>query len=147
VHRDLTLESFVYDLITKNVLLVDLSHARQLINENEQMSEEFGAPAFLSPEVLKHNSSEIPYMPKPVDVWNCGVIFYTLLFGCLPFYDSEPAILFHKISHGNFQMPYTRRLSSETRSLVQSILSIDPSNRPMIDEVHRNVSEIIAENN
>ena len=153
VHRNLTLENFIYDLNANKVFLIDFAHARHLPNDGEHLSEEFGAPAYLSPEMLtqKKKGASSGYLPKPADIWSIGVVLYTLLFGFLPFYDSRPDLLFKKIVNAEFYMPCTIRLSSQTRHLVQRIFSAcghtstTTTTRPNIDEILVCLTDIMSE--
>ena len=72
-----------------------------LSEENELLNEQFGSPAYISPDVL----SNLPYYGKPNDIWSLGIVFYTLLFGHLPFYDPIPERLFKKIRQAEFIIP------------------------------------------
>jgi serine/threonine protein kinase len=47
----------------------------------------------------------MPYMGKPNDIWSLGIVFYTMLFGHLPFYDPIPDRLFKKIQSAEFLIP------------------------------------------
>ena len=40
-----------------------------------------GTPAYMAPEMLARKE----YRGGPVDVWTCGIVYYALLTGKLPF--------------------------------------------------------------
>ena len=59
------------------------------------------SPAYISPDCL----SNMPYYGKPNDIWSLGIVFYTMLYGHLPFYDPIPDRLFKKIQSAEFLIP------------------------------------------
>lgn len=72
-----------------NLKLSDFGFARgQLRTTSGQLifSETFcGSYAYASPEILKG----IPYQPNQSDVWSIGVVLYAMVFGRLPFDDTN----------------------------------------------------------
>lgn len=125
-----------------NLKLSDFGFARsQLKNANGQfvLSETFcGSYAYASPEILKG----IPYLPHQADVWSCGVVLYAMVFGKLPFDDSNFATLL-KVSmpiarqllcslafvlrlqqvSGKISFPREPKVSSSCKLLISKILS------------------------
>ena len=54
------------------------------------LSETFcGSYAYASPEILKG----VPYQPQLSDIWSTGVVLYAMVFGRLPFDDTNYAQL------------------------------------------------------
>lgn len=90
--RDIKCENMLMDS-SFNLKLSDFGFARsQLKTSSGQyvLSETFcGSYAYASPEILKG----IPYQPHYADVWSCGVVLYAMVFGRLPFDDSNFATL------------------------------------------------------
>lgn len=125
VHRDLKLGNVVMDKETLEVTLINFGLGRHLINENEQLKDQRGSPAYISPEVIGGK----PYLGKfvecrvrmaklgqafifvwlitgkPSDMWALGVVLYTMLYGQFPFYDSVPTELFRKIKLAEYSIP------------------------------------------
>lgn len=89
VHRDVKCENL---LMNKNfeLKLSDFGFARGHMKPRSEgnpiLSETFcGSYAYASPEILKG----IPYEPQLSDVWSMGVVLYAMVFGKLPFDDTN----------------------------------------------------------
>ena len=54
---------------------------------------------------IPHCSAGSPYDGKASDMWAMGVLFYTMLYGQFPFYDSNPQELFKRISEAEYTIP------------------------------------------
>lgn len=130
IHRDLKPENLLLASRTGApvVKLADFGLAVEL----EEGSEEFrwhgfaGTPGYLSPEVLFH----YPY-GKPIDLWACGVILYILLVGYPPFWDEDQNKLYAQIKNGQYDYPSPEwdSVTKEAKSLIDSLLNLDPSKR------------------
>lgn len=72
-----------------NIKLSDFGFARSFANAKSgqpTMSETFcGSYAYASPEILRG----IPYQPQHSDCWSIGVVLFAMVFGRLPFDDSN----------------------------------------------------------
>lgn len=72
-----------------NIKLSDFGFARGHVrpkNGHIPLSETFcGSYAYASPEILKG----IPYQPQFADIWSMGVVLFAMVFGRLPFDDSN----------------------------------------------------------
>lgn len=88
VFRDVKCENMLMDILW-NIKLSDFGFARgQMKPKNGQpiLSETFcGSYAYASPEILRG----IPYQPQFADVWSMGVVLFAMVFGRLPFDDSN----------------------------------------------------------
>lgn len=86
-HRDLKLENLL--LFWKDGLKVgDFGFSRYFDRNNPEteLSQTFcGSNAYISPEILHQR----PYNPLAADIWACGVILFTMVYGNLPFDDSK----------------------------------------------------------
>lgn len=76
-----------------NIKVSDFGFARgHLRTPSGQMilSETFcGSYAYASPEILKG----IPYHPQLSDIWSMGVVLFAMVFGRLPFDDTNYTVL------------------------------------------------------
>lgn len=80
VHRDLKPENLLIDKeeVNPKIKIIDFGTS-QHFTPDQSMSQKFGTPYYIAPEVLKKN-----YTSK-CDIWSIGVILYILLCGYPPF--------------------------------------------------------------
>ncbi|KAI8969055.1 kinase-like domain-containing protein [Mycotypha africana] len=127
-HRDIKDENIVIDDHFQ-VKLIDFGSAVLLPrhygdNTNYLFSQFYGTVSFASPEILLGR----PYRAEPAEIWSLGVLLYTILFGEVPFYDSNMAIA------GQFAQP-KRSVSPECYNLISCMLNRSPEKRPSIHQV------------
>ncbi|XP_058955925.2 5'-AMP-activated protein kinase catalytic subunit alpha-2-like isoform X1 [Pocillopora verrucosa] len=127
VHRDLKPENLLLDA-QANVKIADFGLSN-MMTDGEFLRTSCGSPNYAAPEVI---SGKL-YAGPEVDIWSCGVILYALLCGSLPFDDEHIPTLFKKIKGGVFYIP--SHLSSETSSLVSSMLRVDPMKRATMQQI------------
>lgn len=106
-----------------------------------------GSPAYTAPEICLE---EDEFDPKLVDLWSCGVLLYTLLFGKFPW--DHPDMLVHSFlfSSDLFLTPqklfdriirepvtFTARdaLSSDCKDVISKLLAKDPVDRMNIHQL------------
>ncbi|GMM34181.1 hypothetical protein DASC09_015060 [Saccharomycopsis crataegensis] len=82
-----------------------------------------GSPHYAAPEII----SGVPYNGLKSDMWSCGVIFYALMTGRLPFDNDNIKDLLLKVKYGKFEMPSD--LSIEAQDLISGLLCLDPEQR------------------
>ncbi|XP_061171448.1 peripheral plasma membrane protein CASK-like isoform X4 [Saccostrea echinata] len=88
-----------------------------------------GTPQYMAPEVVKRE----PY-GKPVDVWGCGVMLFTLLGGHPPFVGTKDH-LFEQIVKGSYHMKKQwLNISNYAKDLVSQMLEVDPEKRITVEE-------------
>lgn len=121
VHRDIKCENMLMDS-DYNVKLSDFGFARgHLKAKNGQMplSETFcGSYAYASPEILRG----IPYQPQYADIWSMGVVLYAMVFGRLPFDDSNYRELLKQVSN-KVVFPKEPKVSNSCKALIHKILA------------------------
>lgn len=80
VHRDLKPENLLLDKDENNpkIKIIDFGTS-QVFDADQPMTQKFGTPYYIAPEVLKKKYNE------KCDIWSLGVILYILLCGYPPF--------------------------------------------------------------
>ncbi|KAH3661538.1 hypothetical protein OGAPHI_006386 [Ogataea philodendri] len=126
-HRDLKPENILLDK-NHNIKIADFGMAA-LETKHRLLETSCGSPHYASPEIVAGRT----YHGSPSDVWSCGIIFFALLTGHLPFDDSNIRKLLLKVQTGKFHMP--ANLSNEAKDLIWSMLRVDPRNRISIHDI------------
>ncbi|EDS40729.1 phosphorylase kinase, gamma [Culex quinquefasciatus] len=135
VHRDLKPENILLD-DSLNVKITDFGFARRL-KDGEKLFDLCGTPGYLAPETLKCNMFEdAPGYSKEVDIWACGVIMFTLLVGCPPFWHRKQMVMLRNIMEGkySFTSPEWADISEDPKDLIRKCLVVDPSKRITVTE-------------
>lgn len=127
VHRDLKPQNI---LITNfpSIKISDFGLC-DLADENHLMYTYAGSPCYSSPEAL----SSRQYDGRISDIWSLGVVLYTLVTGTQPWTTSNVSSMTKNIIKGNYRMPNS--LSESCRSLISSLLRINPKERLTLDQI------------
>lgn len=129
VHRDLKPENIMFKSDSNfDILLIDFGYATSC--KGDTLGETLGTPNYLAPELCKY----LPY-GKGVDVWAIGVLLFISLFGRFPFHHCCQNELFKVISRGTYTFDTSPPVSSLAKSLIQSILVVNPKERHDIHQV------------
>ena len=90
---------------------------------------------YVAPEILEG----LPYDTK-ADMWSVGVILYILLGGYPPFIEKNQRDLFRKIRRGEYEFhdEYWGAVSQDAKSLISSLLTVDPKKRLGAEDALRN---------
>ncbi|XP_076620720.1 testis-specific serine/threonine-protein kinase 3 [Colletes latitarsis] len=135
VHRDVKCENLLMDR-NFNIKLSDFGFARgQMTSKNgiAPLSETFcGSYAYASPEILKG----IPYLPQLSDVWSMGVVLYAMVYGRLPFDDTNYNQLLKQVQ-SKVTFPKEPIVSDACRMLISRIL-VPQQTRLHIDNIRNN---------
>ncbi len=75
------------------VVVSDFGFAREYGASADMLATSCGSPCYAAPELVLNKAvrkctggaNTQGYRPQPADLWSCGVIFYALAFGHLPF--------------------------------------------------------------
>lgn len=88
-----------------------------------------GSPCYAAPEMILGKQ----YVPPLVDVWSSGIVLYAMSTGCLPFEDTNTAVLYKKISRGAFEVH--SYFSQAYIDLLKRVLCVHPESRASIQEI------------
>lgn len=129
LHRDLKPDNLLLDLRGR-LVISDFGVAE--LTQNNTATGSAGSPAFLPPEIVRGAAS---YAADKVDVWAAGVTLFFIITGSYPFNTQSLAALIESTAAGTVEMPAS--LDAETAGLLRALLTVDPAQRPGIDEVLR----------
>ena len=130
IHRDLKSGNI---FLMKNglVKLGDFGIAKRFQKTMDKAKTFIGTPYYLSPEII--NSK--PYDSKS-DIWSLGVLLYEMMTFKMPFNANSLPMLSVKIMRGQYIPPPTI-YTKDLRELVTKCLTVEPKNRPSIQEILR----------
>lgn len=133
IHGDLKPENI---LLTSDgiVKLSDFGCSRVFVTGNEYFDRFRGTPAFLAPEIMKHQTH---YRGRPVDVYAMGVCLYALVFGTIPFSASNLYKLFQKVQEEPVRFPTVPSVSPALTNVLERMLAKDPKKRISISELRK----------
>ncbi|KAI6191003.1 Polo-like kinase [Aphelenchoides bicaudatus] len=127
IHRDIKLGNL---LICEN-MVVKIADFGLAIYESELGKAKYdkcGTPNYISPEML--NTAGYSY---PIDIWATGVVLFTLLSGTPPFETDNIDKTYKSIKSGTYN--FSPVFGSNVRSLIGSLLNLDPSQRPPANQI------------
>lgn len=84
-----------------------------------------GTPIYMAPEVIYGSNR---YDAKKADIWSCGVILYTLIYGCYPF-NKEEKHYANKIVGAVYRLHPDVPASAGCLHLLRQLLVADPAER------------------
>ena len=128
IHRDLK-SGNVFLMKSGLVKLGDFGISKGFKNTWEKAKTMVGTPYYLSPEII--NSK--PYDAKS-DIWALGVLLYELMTFKMPFEANSLPMLSLKISKGKYPNPPSV-YSNELKDILKRCLTLDPEQRPNIDQL------------
>jgi serine/threonine protein kinase len=100
-----------------------------------------GDMTYLSPEVLMCMCGEDIELTSKVDVFATGIMFHQFLSNKLPDFDSEYDSVCETVANEG-EVRIAESIPTSFKSLIGSMLSRDPANRPTFEEVFNNLCAI-----
>ena len=128
VHRDIKPQN-VFLTRVGVVKLGDFGVARALEGTQDLCQTVIGTPYYLSPEVWTNS----PYNSM-TDIWSLGCILYEMCALKRPFTGRDAAQLFAAVARGKYD-PLPARYSKGIKMLVDSMLSVVPTQRPTASQI------------
>ncbi|MCJ1473211.1 hypothetical protein MMC13_001862 [Lambiella insularis] len=92
------------------------------LDEAIELAKTVGTPAFYAPELCdpdlfdSEKHPERPQITGQIDVWALGVTLYGMIFGRLPFFDSNEFVMYEKIARQEVFIPSKRLRAVETNT-------------------------------
>ncbi|EAR81887.2 Serine/Threonine kinase domain protein (macronuclear) [Tetrahymena thermophila SB210] len=130
IHRDLKLGNlFLGDNMTLKI--GDFGLATKIEYEGEKKKTVCGTPNYIAPEILEGKDGH----SYEVDMWSLGVIIYTLLIGKPPFETKDVRTTYKRIKMNNYCFPEQIQISDNAKSIITSILNLNPQKRLTLDEL------------
>lgn len=121
IYRDLKPENILLDY-TGHIALCDFGLCKLNMEGQEKTNTFCGTPEYLAPELLLAQG-----YTKVVDWWTLGVLFYEMLTGLPPFYDTDVNAMYNKILSEPLRFPDD--MDRDAKSLLQGLLCRDPKKR------------------
>lgn len=126
-HRDIKSENILLDC-EGHIKLSDFGLGKRFAS-GEKVKGFWGTTEYCAPEVFGLTE----YEGLPTDIWSLGVVLYLLVTGYLPFRDTELSKIKAQILSRNCWIPH--HLSPELQDLLNQLMTVDPTQRPLIVEV------------
>lgn len=121
VHRDIKCENILLDR-KNNFKLTDFGFSKSGVglDNSNAISETFcGSYAYACPEILRGS----PYDPRLADVWSSCIVLYVMLFGRLPYDDSNLRALLVQVQRPP-DFPSSPFVSDDCKALIHKILVV-----------------------
>jgi|TARA_B110000977_G_scaffold194893_1_gene272349 serine/threonine protein kinase len=126
IHRDLKLENVLF----KNQGFINDDFFIKVVDFGiagvAQDKVDSGTLAYMSPECLDKVDTKTS---AAIDVWAIGIMFYTMIYGELPFYGNTERDLIKKIINEPVKFNNKYPISDMGKNVIKSMLQKDPTKR------------------
>lgn len=121
-HRDMKLDNLMLDTASGKVKIIDFGLCKT--GGAEECDGQLGSTEYCAPEIYK---SKKTYNGYQADIWSCGVILFTLLFGCFPFNQNDCRLMKMGIEV-TIDFP-PNSVSADAKNIIKKMLTVDPKKR------------------
>ena len=133
VHRDIKLENVLLSDRSDDtkIKLADFGCSCGFIPETKCLRTLCGSTQYAAPELYSHENYD-----EKCDLWSAGVVIFAILGGYAPFEAAThdlPKIVCE--GHFNFPRKYWNDISDIPKSLIKSLLVVNPEDRATIEDV------------
>ncbi|CAG7720400.1 unnamed protein product [Allacma fusca] len=132
IHRDIKPSNLLVG-DDDHIKIADFGVCNEFNGEDALLTSTSGTPAFIAPEALANPKGS--YSGKAADIWQMGVTLYSLVFGRVPFHDSNIMTLYNKIQREKLVFPDKPIISNMLKDLLCKMLTKDPQNRISLPEI------------
>ena len=131
IHRDLKLENVLFkhppepededDLNEFFIKIIDFGIAGVATDKVDA-----GTLCYMAPECLE---SKLAETTPAIDVWAMGIMFYSMIYGCLPFYNTNEKDLIKSIKTEKVKFPHGVPITPMGKEVIKAMLEKDPKKR------------------
>lgn len=133
VHRDIKPENLLFesDAPEAHLKMIDFEISALRKVTQSEATYAVGSVVYMPPERFSGETTE------KSDIWSTGVILYVILSGCVPIQGKTDAETIKKIISTDISLSRKvwDNISDNAKSLIQRMLSRNPSDRPTAQEV------------